>query len=48
MEFYKPKETITDPICPFYVQNDGWLTDKVDLVVNKLKDKSFFRRFNKT
>lgn len=47
MEFYKPKETIKDPITLFYINNDGWLTDKVDLVVQKVKDKSFFLRFNK-
>jgi hypothetical protein len=47
MEFYKPKNTIKDPICLYYIPNDGWLTDKVDMVVTKLKDKSFFRRFNK-
>lgn len=47
MEFYKPKDTITDPLCPLYIPNDGWLTDKVDEVVHKVKDKSFFRRFNK-
>lgn len=33
MEFYKPRNTIQDPICPFYIENDGWKTDKIDTVV---------------
>ena len=47
MEFYKPRNTILDPIAPLYVENDGWHSDKIDLVVNKIKDRSFFCRFNK-
>ena len=47
MDFYQPKNPVTDPICPFYIPNDGWITDKIDLVINKIKDKSFFKRFNK-
>lgn len=47
MDFYKPKVTINDPICPYYVPKDGWLTDKIDLVISKIKDRSFFKRFNK-
>lgn len=47
MDFYEPKVTIPDPLFDYYIQKDGWLTDKQDEVVNKLKDRSFFRRFNK-
>lgn len=47
MEFYKPRNTILDPVVPLYIEGDGWLTDKIDLVVNKIKDRSFFCRFNK-
>ncbi|CDW75604.1 tpr repeat protein [Stylonychia lemnae] len=47
MDFYQPRNTITDPICLYFVDGDGWKTDKVDLVVTKIKDRSFFKRFNR-
>lgn len=47
MDFYAPKNTIPDPLLPFYVENDGWLTDKIDEIVNKIKFRSFFCRFTK-
>lgn len=47
MDFYGTVPKIQDPLMNYYVPNDGWITDKVPIVLDKLKNRSFFRRFNK-
>jgi hypothetical protein len=33
MSFHDPKTKIDDPLSIYYIENDGWITDKVDIVV---------------
>lgn len=47
MEFYGVPEPASIKIAPFYVDGDGWKSDKVDKVIDLIKDRSFFRRFSK-
>lgn len=47
MDVYCDSPKLKVPISPFYIQGDGWITDKIDHVIRLLKDRSFFRRINK-
>lgn len=49
MDFYGiPTYEESDSIAPFYVEGDGWLSDKVELVISMIKNRHFFRRFSKS
>ena len=48
MDFYGlPSYKNSSLISQFYVQNDGWKTDRIEEIVHSLKDRSFFCRFSK-
>jgi hypothetical protein len=47
IDFYgMPTYSQNQLISPFYIQNDGWLSDKIETVISLLKDRSFFCRFS--
>lgn len=48
MDFYGlPVYKNSQLISQYYIQNDGWKTDKIDEIVHSVKDRSFFCRFSK-
>ena len=35
-------------MIPWYVPNDGWKSDKIELIIKSLKNRSFFGRFSQS
>ncbi|TNV73380.1 hypothetical protein FGO68_gene4626 [Halteria grandinella] len=49
MEFYGvPNYSQSASLTSCYVLNDGWRSDKVELVIEAIKNRSFFQRFSKS
>ena len=47
MEFYGIPKKEKLSLAHFWVENDGWKSDKIDTVVDILRERSFFKRFSK-
>lgn len=48
MDFYGvPTYDQSASLASCYVSGDGWRSDKVELVVEAIKNRSFFQRFSK-
>ena len=45
MDFYGVPPS-QQPIAQYYVEADGWRSDRIDEVVKSLKNRSFFSRFS--
>ena len=49
MDFYShPKYANQESLIPWYIPNDGWNSDKIELIIRALKNRSFFVRFSQS
>ncbi len=47
MEFYGVPKREKLSLAPYWVENDGWKSDKIEKVIEILRERSFFKRFSK-